>query len=91
MNIQLSSELRAILEERLVYNNEFINDAVWFALENDEFKKMWLRRELQKGIDQADRGELFDLDLDLINAELDEEKGDVRSYEYPDYQNAGQF
>jgi len=23
---------------------------------------MWLRKELQKGMDQADRGELYDLD-----------------------------
>jgi len=62
MKIQLSSELEAILEERMVYTNEFINDAVWFALENDEFKKMWLRKEIQKGLEQADRGELYDLD-----------------------------
>jgi len=62
MKIQLSAELEAILEERMVYTNEFINSAVWFALENDEFKRMWLRKELQKGIDQADRGELYDLD-----------------------------
>jgi len=62
MQIQLSTELEAILEERLVYTSEFINEAIWFALESDEFKKKWLQRELKKGLDQADRGELYDLE-----------------------------
>ena len=39
MQIQLSTELQAILEERLVYTSEFINEAIWLALESDEFKK----------------------------------------------------
>lgn len=62
MKIQLSSQLQAILEERMIYTNEFINDAIWFALESDDFKKQWLQKELQKGLDQADRGELYDLE-----------------------------
>lgn len=62
MQIQLSTELQAILEERLVYTSEFINEALWFALESDEFKKKWLQKELKKGLDQADRGELYDLE-----------------------------
>jgi predicted transcriptional regulator len=62
MKIQLSSELEAILKERLVYTNEFINEAIGFALESDEFKKKWLQKELRKGLDQADRGELYDLE-----------------------------
>ena len=61
MNIQLSSQLEAILKERLVYTSEFINAAIAFALENDEFKRKWLQKELQEGLDQADRGEFYDL------------------------------
>jgi hypothetical protein len=34
----------------------------------DEMKLQWLRREVQKGIDQADRGEL--IDGDVVFAEL---------------------
>jgi len=60
--IQLSSELKATLRERLMYTSEFINEALWFALESDEFKKKWLQKELRKGLDQADRGELYDLE-----------------------------
>jgi predicted transcriptional regulator len=62
MKIQLSSELEAILEKRLVYTSEFINEAILFALESDEFKRKWLHKELKKGLDQADRGELHDLE-----------------------------
>ena len=62
MKIQLSSQLEAILKERLVCTSEFINAAIWFALENDEFKKKWLQDELKKGLEQADRGELYDLE-----------------------------
>ena len=62
MKIQLSSELEAILKERLVYTSEFINAAIGFALESDAFKKKWLQKELKKGLDQVDRGELYDLE-----------------------------
>jgi len=62
MKIQLSSEVEAILKKRLVYTSEFINAAIWFALESDEFKKKWLQKELKKGLEQADRGELYDLE-----------------------------
>jgi predicted transcriptional regulator len=62
MKIQLSADLEAILKERLVYTSEFINEAIWFALKNDEFKKKWLQNELNKGLEQADRGELYDLE-----------------------------
>jgi predicted transcriptional regulator len=62
MKLQLPSELEAVLEERLVYTSEFINEALWFALESDEFKRKWLQKELKKGLDQADRGELYDLE-----------------------------
>lgn len=34
----------------------------------DEMKLQWLRREVQRGIDQADRGEL--IDGDVVFAEL---------------------
>lgn len=60
MSVHLSPELVEILKERLVFTSEFIEAAILFALENDEFKKKWLQQELQKGIEQADRGELYD-------------------------------
>ena len=62
MKIQLSAELEAILEERMVHTSEFINEAIGFALESDEFKKKWLQKELKKGLEQAERGELYDLE-----------------------------
>jgi len=60
--IELSSELEDILKERLIYTNEFINAAIRFALESDEFKTKWLQQELKSGLEQADRGELYDLE-----------------------------
>lgn len=36
----------------------------------EEMKLQWLRREVQKGVDQADRGEL--IDGDVVFAELKE-------------------
>jgi len=63
MNLHLSSELEAVLKERLLYTDEFINEAIRFALESDEFKGQWLQKELKKGLDQADRGELYDWDI----------------------------
>jgi len=49
------------------------------AVERDHLKRQRLNEAIAIGIEQADRGELFDLDLDQINAELDEEEGYVRS------------
>jgi predicted transcriptional regulator len=60
--IQLSPELEAALKERGVYTSEFIDAALAFALASDEFKQTWLQQELQKGLDQLERGESFSLD-----------------------------
>lgn len=59
--VQLSSELEAILKERGVYTSGFLNAALAFALASDEFKQTWLQQELQKGLDQLERGESYSL------------------------------
>ena len=78
MKIQISPELETILRERLVYKNEFIEEAIRFALESDEFKRQWLRKELQKGLDQADRGELLEVSMEEIIAEVEAEEQNSR-------------
>ena len=60
--IQLSPELEATLKERGVYTSEFMNAALAFALENDAFKQEWRQYELQKGLDQLERGESYSLE-----------------------------
>jgi len=58
--------------------NEFVREAILRAVERDHLKRQRLNEAIAIGIEQADRGELFDLNLDQINAELDEEEGYVR-------------
>lgn len=60
--IRLSPELEATLKERDVYTSEFIDAAIAFALASDAFKQEWLQHELQKGLNQLERGESFSLD-----------------------------
>lgn len=60
--LRLSSELEAILKERRVYTSDFLNAAIAFAMESGEFKKKWLQQELQKGLDQLERGESYALE-----------------------------
>lgn len=59
--IQLSPELEATLKERGVYTSEFMNAALAFALESDAFKQKWLQQELQKGLDELERGDFYSL------------------------------
>jgi len=54
---------------------EFVREAILRAVERNHLKRRRLNEAIAIGIEQADRGELFDLDLDQINAELDEEEG----------------
>jgi len=84
MEIQLSPELEQIVKDKVASGmypnaNEFVREAILRAVERDYLKRQRLNEAIAIGIEQADRGELFDLDLDQINAELDEEEGYVRS------------
>jgi antitoxin ParD1/3/4 len=84
MEIQLSPELEQIVMDKVASGmypnaNEFVREAILRAVERDQLKRQRLNEAIAIGIEQADRGELFDLDLDQINAELDEEEGYVRS------------
>ncbi len=84
MEIQLSPELEQIVKDKVasgMYPNayEFVREAILRAVERDQLKRQRLNEAIAIGIEQADRGELFDLDLDQINAELDEEEGYTRS------------
>jgi antitoxin ParD1/3/4 len=84
MEIQLSPELEQIVKDKVasgLYPSayEFVREAILRAVERDQLKRQRLNEAIAIGIEQADRGELFDLDLDQINAELDEEEGYARS------------
>jgi len=84
MEIQLSPELEQIVKDKVASGmypnaNEFVREAILRAVERDHLKRQRLNEAIAIGIEQADRGELFDLDLDQINAELDEEEGYARS------------
>jgi len=84
MEIQLSPELEQIVKDKVASGmypnaNEFVREAILRAVERDQLKRQRLNEAIAIGIEQADRGELFDLDLDQINAELDEEEGYARS------------
>jgi antitoxin ParD1/3/4 len=51
----------------------FISDIVLRADEFDQFKLEKLRREIQLGLDQLNRGEGIPLDMDEINQAIDKE------------------
>lgn len=79
MEIQLSPELEQIVKDKVasgMYPNahEFVREAILRTVERDYLKRQRLNDAIAIGIAQADRGELFDLDLDQINTELDAEE-----------------
>jgi len=72
---KLTDELRAAIREQpglpLRVEDEQTKK-VYLLIEESEAPQLyehWLRRELQAGFDQADRGELVDWDPDRIKAE----------------------
>ena len=80
MTVELSPELEKVVQERVtsgLYANaeEFVREAILIAAEWEQRKRMKLNEAVAIGIEQADRGEFVDLDLDQINAELDAEFG----------------
>lgn len=80
MEIQLSPELEQIVKDKVASGmypdaNEFVREAILRAVERDYLKWKRLNEAIAIGIEQAKRGELVDLDMDQINAELDAEEG----------------
>ena len=80
MTVELSPELEKVVKEQVVSGlyanaNDFIREAILIAAEWEQRKRMKLNEAVAIGIEQADRGEFVDLDLDQINAELDAEFG----------------
>lgn len=76
MNISLTKELEKLVHEKVksgLYNSasEVIRDALRLLTERDEAHRMnleRLRREVQIGIDQANRGMVKPLDMEAIKA-----------------------
>lgn len=80
MQVQLSKQAYAILNEKIasgIYTNadEFLNALILRADEYDQMKLERLRRELQIGIDELERGEGSPFDRNEINKEIEEELG----------------
>ncbi len=80
MEIQLSPELEQIVKDKVasgMYPDayEFVREVILRTVERDYLKRKRLNEAIAIGIEQAKRGELVDLDMDQINAELDAEEG----------------
>ncbi|MCI0697321.1 type II toxin-antitoxin system ParD family antitoxin [candidate division KSB1 bacterium] len=80
MEIQLSPEVEQIVKDKVASGmypdaNEFVREAILRTVEWDYLKRKRLNEAIAIGIEQAKRGELVDLDMDQINAELDAEEG----------------
>lgn len=88
MNVSLTPELERLVHEKVesgLYNSasEVVREALRLLRERDELQRMRLeelRREIQIGIDQADRGELIPADevfrdLHARQSELERQAG----------------
>jgi antitoxin ParD1/3/4 len=80
MEIQLSGKAAEIVKAKVesgIYADAaaFISDIVLRADEFDQLKLERLRREIQLGLDQLNRGEGVPLDMDEINQAIDKELG----------------
>ncbi|MDX2144951.1 MAG: type II toxin-antitoxin system ParD family antitoxin [Rhodospirillaceae bacterium] len=79
MNISLGTTFEDFVDQlvksgRFVSASEVMRAGLRLLMEQEEqsqAKLTLLRAEIQKGIDQADRGEFVDLDLDDVLAEAD--------------------
>jgi len=80
MEIQLSGKAEEIVKAKVtsgVYADAaaFVSDIVLHAEEFDRLKLERLRREIQLGLDQLNRGEGIPFDMDEINQAVDKELG----------------
>ncbi len=76
MEIQLSGKAAEIVKAKVAFGiytdaAAFISDIVLRADEFDQLKLERLRREIQIGLDQLNRGEGIPLDMDEINQAID--------------------
>ena len=77
MNVSLTQELEALVEEKVrsgMYHSasEVIREALRLLKEQDQLREIRLaelRKEIAIGVEQADRGELVPLDIEAIKAE----------------------
>jgi antitoxin ParD1/3/4 len=82
MNISLTPQLEAFVQEKVasgLYSSasEVVRDALRMLEEQDRVKATkleMLRREIQKGIDELDRGEGIPLDVEEIKQEAKRRK-----------------
>lgn len=87
MNVLLKPELEKFIADKLKAGqfadaNDVVNEALQVLKEQDEFTpehEAYLRRELQRGVDQLNRGEYSDFNAEKIISErrtrLAREKG----------------
>ncbi len=78
MELQLSGKAEEIVREKLalgIYADaaEFVSEIILRAEEFDKLKLEKLCQALRIGIDQVDRGEGIQLDIDRINKKIDKE------------------
>lgn len=77
MNVNLTPELEALVNQKVqsgMYNSasEVVRHALRLLSEQDELRRFRLeelRRQIDIGIQQADRGELVELDFEAFKAE----------------------
>ena len=78
MNVNLTPELEALVNKKVqsgMYNSasEVVRHALRLLSEQDELRRFRLdelRREIDIGIQQANRGEVAEFDLDAFKAEV---------------------
>ena len=78
MNVSLTPELEMLVNEKVqsgLYNSasEVVREALRLLKEQDELRRIRLeelRREIQIGIDEADRGEAKPLDFEALKSEV---------------------
>jgi antitoxin ParD1/3/4 len=83
MEIRLAGKAAEIVKAKVASGTytdaaAFISDIVLRADEFDQLKLERLRREIQIGLDQLNRGEGIPLDMDEINQAIDKELGKTK-------------
>jgi len=77
MNVSLTDELEAMIQEKVksgLYNSasEVVREALRLLKDRDRLREMRLdelRAEIAIGIEQADRGEIVEMDVEALKAE----------------------
>lgn len=79
MNQPLSPTLQKLIADRLATGEYRDEEHVLFAAlrkleQSDQLYEAWLKQEVRRGVEEADRGEGEPYDMDRIQAELDAER-----------------